>query len=173
MALEGLYGSVIFGRAMGRIHTFYEVDRKYKARLAPHMVHLRKPLLEYAGPDLVEIEMSLTLDASWCGDPNPLLAQWHFYNESAFAAPLIIGGKPMGPQLSLFVISALSEHHKHWLVGGRLIAVELHASFIEYIPFTEDAGLSALGASFFGQSGSSEGTVTVGELEDIQGSPPT
>src|SRR5262245_43703445 len=98
--VEGVFGSIIFGRAMGRIHTFYEIDRKYKGRYGAHMVHLRKPLLEWAGNDLLEIEMSLTLDASWCGDPNPLLAQWHFYHEGAIAAPLIVGGKPLGPGLS-------------------------------------------------------------------------
>jgi len=151
--VEGVYGSIIFGRATGRIHTFYEIDRRYKARLGAHMVHLRKPLLEYAGPDLVEIEMSLTLDASWCGDPNPLLAQWHFYNENAIAAPLIVGGKPLGPGLSLFVIEDLSEHQKHWLPPGQLLAVELHASFKEYIPFVEGDVMSSLGIPGFGGGG--------------------
>ena len=157
MAVEGIYGSIIFGRARGRIHTFYEIDRKYGSRLGSHEVHLRKPLLEYAGPELVEIEMSLTLDASWCGDPLPLLAEWHFYQEGALAAPLIVGGKPMGPGLSLFVIGSLSEHHKHWLHRGRLLAVELHASFKEYIPFAESplsgglgGALGALGVPGFG-----------------------
>jgi hypothetical protein len=148
---EGMYGSIIFGRARGRIQTFYEIDRKYSGRFGTHMVHLRKPLLEWAGNDLVEIEMSLTLDASWCGDPNPLLAEWHFLHENAMACPLIVGGKPMGPGLSLFVIDQFNEHHKHWLSGGRLIAVEIHASFKEYIPFVEmSGGLSSLGIPGFG-----------------------
>lgn len=146
--IEGIYGAVIFGRAMGRFHTFYEIDRKYKGRYGSHMVHLRKPLLEYAGPDLLEIEMSVSLDAAWCGDPNPLLAIWHLFHEQALAAPLIVGGKPMGPGLSLFVIDELSEHHKHWLPGGKLIAVELHASFKEYIPFAENP-LSSMGIPGF------------------------
>ena len=81
MAVEGIFGSVVFGRALGRIHTFYEVDRKYSGRYGEHQVHLRKPLLEYAGPALVEIEMSLTLDAAWCGDPNRILMEWHAYHE--------------------------------------------------------------------------------------------
>jgi hypothetical protein len=148
--IEGIYGSIIYGRAMGKIHTFYEIDRKYAGRFGEHQVHLRKPLLEWAGPALVEIDMSLTLDAAWCGDPLPLLAQWHFYNENAIAAPLIVGGKPMGPGLSLFVITELSEHHKHWLPPGQLIAVELHASFKEYIPFTEGGPMSAAGIPGFG-----------------------
>jgi Phage P2 GpU len=148
---EGIYGSIIYGRNRGKIHTFYEIDRKYSGRYGSHMVHLRKPLLEYAGPDLVEIEMSLTLDAAWCGNPLSILAEWHFYQENAMAAPLIVGGKPMGPGLSLFVIDDMSEHHKHWLPPGQLISVEVHASFKEYIPFVESSGgLSPLGIPGFG-----------------------
>jgi hypothetical protein len=145
---EGIFGAIIFGRARGRIHTFEEINRTYKGRFGSHMVHLRKPLLEWAGNDLLEIEINVHLNASWCGDPLPILAEWHFFHENALAAPLIIGGKPMGPGLSMFVIDQMSEHHKHWLPGGRLIAVELQISFKEYIPFTEGL-LSSLGIPGF------------------------
>ncbi len=146
---EGIFGAIVFGRARGRIHTFEEIDRKYSGRFGSHMVHLRKPLLEWAGNDLLEITMKIGLDASWCGDPLPILAEWHFFHENALAAPLIIGTKPMGPGLSMFVITELSEHHKHWLRGGQLLAVELSVTFKEYIPFTEGL-LSALGIPGFG-----------------------
>ena len=168
MAVEAIYGSIIFGRAMGRIHTFEEIQRKYTGRYGSHMVHMRKPLLEYAGNDLVEITMTVHLNAAWCGNPLPLLAQWHAYHEGALAAPLIVGGVPMGPGLSLFVITDITETHKHWLHSGRLIAVELNANFKEYIPFAEDSFIaSALGE--LGQPGFSGGSVTVGELEDVEG----
>ena len=149
MAVEGIYGAVIFGRAVGRIHTFHEIERKYQGRFSAHMVHLRKPLLEWAGNDLLKIEMKINIDASWAGDPLPILAAWHDLHESALSAPLVIGGKPMGPGLSLFVITALHELHKHWLVGGRLLAVELSVSFEEYIPFA-DSLMSSFGIPGFG-----------------------
>jgi hypothetical protein len=152
MALEGIYGSVIFGRAMGRIHTFHEIERKYTGRFTSHMVHLQKPLLEWAGNDLITIEIKVNLDASWCGNPLPILAEWHFYHENALSAPLIIGGRPMGPGLSLFVIVDMHEAHKHWLVGGRLLAVELSITLKEYIPFASGL-LSSLGIPGFGGGG--------------------
>lgn len=155
--MEGLYGAIVFGRLQGRIMTFESVERKYSGRFGQHMVHLRKPLLEWAGNDLVEINMKVNLDASWCGNPLPLLAQWHFFHENALMAPLIIGGKPMGPGLSLFVITELQEQHKHWLKGGQLIAVELSVTFKEYIPFTEGLfsmlGVPGFGGSFIGSGG--------------------
>jgi hypothetical protein len=150
--MEGLFGAIIFGRSRGRIHTFYEIERKYTGRFGTHMVHLRKPLLEWAGNDLLEITMRLNLNAAWCGNPNTVLMEWHFFHENAIAAPLIIGGKPMGPGLSLFVITELTEGHKHWLPGGRLIAVELSATFKEYIPFAEGL-LSQFGVPGFVGSG--------------------
>lgn len=150
--MEGIFGAIIFGRTRGRIHTFYEIERKYTGRFGTHMVHLRKPLLEWAGNDLLEITMKVALNSTWCGNPNDVLMEWHFFHENAIAAPLIIGGKPMGPGLSLFVITELSESHKHWLPGGQLIAVELSVTFKEYIPFAEGL-LSAFGVPGFVGSG--------------------
>jgi Phage P2 GpU len=150
--MEGIFGAIIFGRTRGRIHTFYEIERKYTGRFGTHMVHLRKPLLEWAGNDLLEITMRLSLNSSWCGNPNAILAEWHFFHENAIAAPLIIGGKPMGPGLSLFVITDMNEGHRHWLPGGQLISVEVSVTFKEYIPFAEGL-LSQFGVPGFVGSG--------------------
>src|SRR5262245_57981614 len=138
MAVEGLYATIVFGKALGRIETFHEIEREFKGRYGSHMVHLRKPLLEWAGPDLVKIEMKINLNAAWCGDPNRLLNEWHYLWENGIAAPLVIGGQPMASGLSMFVIANIRELHKHWLVGGRLIAVELAIEFQEYIPYADD-----------------------------------
>jgi hypothetical protein len=145
---EGIYGAIVFGRLGGRIQTFEEINRRYTGRYGSHMVHLSKPLLEWAGSDLLELDMRISLNASWCGDPTPLLAAWHLFHENALAAPLVVGGKPMGPGLSLFVITELNERHKNWLKGGQLIAVEIDVTFKEYIPFA-DSFLSQFGVPGF------------------------
>jgi Phage P2 GpU len=153
--IEGIFGSVIFGKALGRIQTFEEIERRYSGRFGSHEVHMAKPLLEWAGNDLVKIDLRTNLNSAWCGDPLPLLAEWHFYHENAIAAPLIIGAKPMGPGLSLFVITELAESHKKWLHGGRLIAVELQVSFQEYLPFADTGSvLNPLGIPGFAGLGS-------------------
>ncbi len=133
----GVFGPIIFGKANRTIHTFYEMDRDYHGRYGAHMVHLRKPLLEWAGNDLIKISMKIKLNAAWCGDPIPIMDEWHDLLENAMAAPLIIGGKPMAPDLSLFVITEMKEAHKHWLASGQLIAVELAVHFEEYIPYAD------------------------------------
>ena len=130
----------------GHIMTFHEVEREYKGRFGAHMVHLRKPLLEWAGNDLIKIDMKIKLNAAWCGDPNVRLNEWHYLHENGIAAPLVIGGRPMAPDYSLFVITQMKESHRHWLTGGRLISVDLDITFEEYIPFAEGAA----GVSFAG-----------------------
>ena len=59
----------------------------------------------------------------------------------------------MGPGLSLFVITDLAEAHRHWLHRGRLLHVELHASFKEYIPFAEDSSPAGLLGGLLGMAG--------------------
>lgn len=149
--IEGAYGTIIFGRVLGRIQTFDDVSRRYTGRFGTHNVHLQKPLLEWAGSDLLQVEMKISLNAAWCGDPNILLAEWHFYHENALAAPLVIGGKPMGPGLSLFVVTDLNEAHKFWLASGQLISCDLSVTFKEYQAFADTTGiLSTLGLPGFG-----------------------
>jgi hypothetical protein len=145
---EGIFGSIIFGRVNGQIRTFYQIIRKTNGRFGTHMVHLKTPLLEWAGNDLIEIDMEINLNAAWCGDPLPILAEFHYFQEGALAAPLIVGGKPMGSGLSMFVIANMQEKHKTWLRGGRLIGVELTIEFREYQPFV-DSPLSMLGVPGF------------------------
>jgi len=58
--MEGLYGAIVFGKLQGRIQTFEEIGRNYSGRYGTHMVHLRKPLLEWAGNDLLKISMKIS-----------------------------------------------------------------------------------------------------------------
>ena len=121
--------------------TFYSISKKQSGRYGKHEVHLQKQPLEWGGNDLIEIQMKITLNAAWCKDPHVHLAKFHLMQETAMAAPLIVGGKPMGPGMSLFVITALSEEHTHWLRNGTLIRATLDVNFTEYLPFLPAAGL--------------------------------
>lgn len=143
MAIEGIFGSIMFGKVLGGFRTFHQISRKYGGRFVDHEIHLSKPLTEYCGSELVEISMAITLNGAWSGDPNKMLSELHFYQEAALAASLIVGGRPMGPGLSLFVLRSLSETHGHWLKGGKLIHCDLDLEFREYQAFT--GGLPGLG----------------------------
>jgi hypothetical protein len=131
--MEGVFGTITFGKVAG-VRTFFDIHKKSSGRFNDHPVHLQKPRLERAGNDLIEIKMKMVLNAAWSGDPHRHLALFHFYQENNLAAPLIIGGKPLGPLMSMFVITDLVEHHTHWLRVGQLLRATLDISFLEYIP---------------------------------------
>lgn len=143
MSTEGIFGSVLFGKVLGGFRTFHQITKKSAGRFHDHEIHLQKPLSEWSGDGLVEIGMSITLNAAWSGDPHRMLAELHLYQENALAAPLIIGGRPMAPGLSLFVLRSVSETHMYWLKGGILIHADIDLEFKEYIAFAE--GLPGLG----------------------------
>jgi hypothetical protein len=149
MATEGILGSIAFGKTRGAIRTFYKIDRKYKGRFPKHNIHLQKPLTAWAGNDLIEITLQMNLNAAWCSDPVPILAEFHFYHENAIAAPFLVGARPMAPGLSLFVITELSEGHEHWLHRGRLIKVTLDLTLEEYLPYA-DSSLAGGGGMMLG-----------------------
>jgi GpU protein len=130
---------ITFGRAAG-MRTFYEITRKRGGRFGYHDIHLLKPRGERGGSKLIEIEMKMVLNGAWCRDPHTHLALFHHYEESAIAAPLIIGGKPMGPGMSLFVLEDMEEVHTHWLRRGMLLRATLDLQFREYMPFAGEFG---------------------------------
>jgi Phage P2 GpU len=153
MAVVGIFGAVRFGRVLGGFSTFHQITSHQAGRFHGHNIHLRKPLSEWTGNDLVEVELTLTLNAAWSGDPNRMLSLLHLYqaSEPPFVAPLVLGGKPMAPPPSLFVLQSIDETHEHWLKGGQLIHAEVTLHFQEYIAFTEGLpGLAGALAAFGG-----------------------
>lgn len=136
MAIEGIFGTVLFGKVMGGFRTFHKIQKKTAGRYHDSHIHLQKPLTQRGGNELTEIEMSIVLNGAWTGSPQGMLSQLHLYQENALAAPLIVGGRPMAPGLSLFVLRSLSETHLYWLKGGILLHAELELELKEYMAFT-------------------------------------
>jgi phage protein U len=132
MALVGLYGSVMFMTGSYRTQTFYGMRRHYPSRYAEHEVHLQKPVTEYTGPGLVEIEFSMNLSTRWGLNPHLLLSQLQRYHGQAQAAALFVGGQFFGSGLSLFVITELDEQHKFFSRHGILIGAEVAVKLKEY-----------------------------------------
>lgn len=116
-----------------RTQTFYDMRRTFKASYKAHEIHLQKPVGEYVGPGLVEVSFSMNLSTRWGLNPNLLLAQLHQYlGPPAQAAILFVGGRLLGPGLSLFVITDLDESHKYFSRNGILIACEVSVKMTEY-----------------------------------------
>lgn len=135
MAIVASFGPVVFGHIGGVIRTYQEATRSYAGRWADHKIHLVKPRSEWLGNALLEVSLKCNLNTGWCADVNSILAEFHYMQENAIFAPLVCGGKPMGPIFSLFVLRAIQETHKFWFGDGTLIGAEVDLGFTEYIPF--------------------------------------
>jgi hypothetical protein len=114
------------------------ISRTSTATYGSHEIHLRKPRSEFSRLELIQIDMHIVLNAAWSGDPHRHLSAFHQMKDRATVAALIIGGKPMAPGASLFVLIGMKENHTHWLRQGELIRTELDLTFQEYIPFTPE-----------------------------------
>jgi hypothetical protein len=136
----GIFGTFFFGKTFGKWQTYYEVTRSEAGRYEDAPVWISKPVTEWGGPELITLGIKMCLNAVSCGDPRPIISQLHHYQRNALAAPLLLGGKPMGPLRSMFVLRELDETYTHWLHDGEPLRVELELSFTEYVPDPASGG---------------------------------
>jgi phage protein U len=137
MAIVASFGPVVLGHIGGIIRTYQELTRADTGRWTDHEVHLVKPRSEWCGEALIEISMKVNLNTGWCANVTSIISEFHAMKRNAIPAPLVCGGKPMGPMFSLFVLRSVQETHKFWLGDGTLIGAEIDLGFTEYIPYIE------------------------------------
>jgi phage protein U len=143
--IHGIFGIFIFGKIGGKWKSYYEVTRTHTGRYSEHAVHLQKERSEWCGNSLIKLDIKMVLNSAWCGDPRPIVSQLLFYKENALAVPLILGGKPQAPGLSLFTLREINETTTHWLHSGQPIRIELDLSFMEYAPFLQGFTIPGFG----------------------------
>jgi hypothetical protein len=122
------------------------------ARWGDHPIHLSKPLLEYAGPQLIEITFRMELIKPFTVDPLMTIIMLEEIMDLATPLPLIIGMKPMGRGLSLFVLSSLSHEMKYFYRGGGLLGASVEVQLKEY-PMSPAALLNSLSKALGGVFG--------------------
>lgn len=166
--MTGLYGPIIFGTGYGG-NDFQDMRKTVSARWLPHEVHQNKPLLEYGGPQLIELEFTM----KWClpisGDPTSAIFILQEIMDLAIPNPLIIGFLPMGRGSSLFVMTELSWNPSYFFRGGTMIAANASVHLKEYV---DTLGMSSL-ASALGNGGGSgiAGDVGAGSLPSSLSAP--
>lgn len=132
MAIVGMFGTVMFTTGSRLTQTFFDLRKHYPARYAHHAVHLQKPVTEFTGPELAEVEFSMNLSTRWGLNPQIMLAQLHRYHDSGQAAVLFVGGQLFSSGLGLFILTELDEQHKYFSRMGIVIGVEVAVKMKEY-----------------------------------------
>jgi hypothetical protein len=167
----GLYGTIFFHSGTTGLTTFDEMNKTVAARWGDHPVHLAKPLLEYSGPQLIEITFKMELIKPFTADPLGTIIILEEIMDLAIPLPLIIGMKPMGRGLSLFVLASLKHQMKYFYRGGGLLGASVEVELKEYPTTISISSLMrALGGVFGGQgaAGAAGTTAAVTPTGEVQ-----
>ena len=163
----GVYGPIFFTPG-NPVTTFDNMKKTVTARWGEHEVWLGMPLLEYAGPKLIEVSFTMELIKPFTMDPMGAVTILEGMMDSATPAPLIVGMKPMGRGMSMFVMTSLSSQPKFFYRGGEWMGCSVEVQLKEY-PSTSSPNnlMQALGGAFSGITGAISGVT--GAVSGISG----
>lgn len=128
----GAYGPVIFGTVGGAVCTFDGMKKTVSARWGVHEVFGDKPMLEYSGPQLIEVEFDMNLIVPFTVNPRATITLLQEFMDLAIPNPLVIGSMPMGRDASLFIMTSLEVSPEYFFRGGSIIGAKVRVSLKEY-----------------------------------------
>lgn len=125
----GAFGTIVFETSDSRVRTWQQMSRKGGARFAKHVVAEGKPRLEFLGPDLEELNISIRLSSQLGVDPEAELAEMRAIRDAGEEKTLVIGGLVIGK----FVLEDLNEEHRRHDGYGGLLLAEVQIKLTEYV----------------------------------------
>ena len=135
MAQVGSLGEVDFyvrsSNGKNEILSFHDLTRNSTANFTEHERNGGKPYLEYSGPGLDEISLTIEADSQYRVKPLEVQTKLHQYAEEGTPNILIIGGKRIGN--NPFVITTISDVYKRFYPNdGRPMAIAMQITLKEY-----------------------------------------
>lgn len=134
MAQVGSLGEVDFyvrtSNGKPEILSFHDLTRSSTANFAEHERNGGKPYLEYGGPGLDEINMTIEADVQYHINPIVVQEKLHQYAEAGTPNSLIIGGKRIGS--NPFVVTSIADVYKRHFTDGRPLAIAMQITLKEY-----------------------------------------
>jgi phage protein U len=143
----GLYGPIFFQSGSTNLCTFDGMKKTVTARFGSHEVWMDKPMLEYSGPQLIEIAFTMELITPFTVDPLTTVIMLEEIMDLATPLPLVIGMKPMGRGMSLFVLTSLSHQPKYFYRSGQWMGCSVDVQLKEYPNITLSNLIQALGGA--------------------------
>lgn len=131
MAMIGAYGPVVFIASENTIRTFTNFTRNEKGRWAKHDVIMKKPILEFIGPDIGTISFNMRFDVSYGMKPKNEIDRLMWIVRRGEAHTLILGGVPIG--FNKWTINSVDQNWEHFDNKGNLLVGEVTVSLEEYV----------------------------------------
>lgn len=131
MANIGTLGNVVFEVSSELIRTFDDYTRKSTARLAAHEIIGQKPVLEFLGPAIEEISITIKLSA-FCGvSPEKEANELRRICETGEIVNFIINGTPVST--NKWLIESVEEAAKAYDSKGNILTAEVRLVLKEYV----------------------------------------
>lgn len=124
----GSLGELPFICSRKKVLTFSDLSIEHAARWAKHDVLTEKPMLEYIGPDLTKISLSIRFDISLGVPPLVGLKRLKKMLDNRKYKTLIIGGEHLGR----YVIESISEVRKFHTGKGVCTVATATVSLMEW-----------------------------------------
>ncbi len=115
----GTLGNIVFEVSHKKVLTLQELKRSTKGRYTTHQVISKKPVVEYLGPDLADVDFQITLGKQLGTDPIEEINKIKIIIESGKEQRLMIGNENFGD----FVIESMSEDWQHFSQNSLFHAV--------------------------------------------------
>lgn len=126
----GYMGGISFVCSADTMRTFKDFSRSADARWEKHELFGRKPVLEFVGPDVEEISISIKLSSDRGINPADELEKLREMRDKGEVFPLVIGGKTIGD--NLWCLESMHEGVIFW-IKGRMQSVDVSLKLREYV----------------------------------------
>lgn len=125
----GSFDDVVFETSADKVRTPENLQRQSAARYGTHEVAGQKPVLEFMGPGLDSVTMTISLRASLGVNPRGEIGRLRDMRDDGIYAPLILAGRPLGT----FVIESINETWSQIDNHGHLLRATVDLTLREYV----------------------------------------
>lgn len=127
----GSLGPVPFVVSSKKMQTFETLTRDNSSRIATHENLQNKPILEFIGPGLDSVQLSLTWSIEHGINPDVEVKKLRDLRDKGEIIPFILGSKPYGS--GNYMIENISEESKRIDNRGNTLSITFSISLIEYV----------------------------------------
>ena len=130
MSYIGYFGDIVFSVDQDRMLTPKDYEREGGSRWNEHNLLLRKPVSQFAGPELEKLKFKIILDVCHGIEPETQLKALREIRDNGIVLPLVINSKPITQ--NYWRLDNLRESNNILAEGGWLIHCEAELNLIEY-----------------------------------------
>ncbi|WP_213692121.1 phage tail protein [Aminobacterium sp. EBM-42] len=125
----GSFDDVVFETSADKVRTPENFQRQGAARFGTHEVAGQKPVLEFMGPGLDSVTMTICFRVALGVNPRVEIDRLREMRDDGIYAPLILAGRPLGT----FVIESINETWSQIDNHGRLLRATVDLTLREYV----------------------------------------